>query len=1023
MLFQVELPREGQKDASITPSPSNAASTPPAVLGREKPRNRALNFSPAPQRTPHGPGEQPESGASRSTSSNPNRAKPEGLGGEGRASQDPSARPEIEEEEVEEGEAEEEGSGHGSTGVGTSGLAFSGRGDADAEQQLVNLACPRDFGVPGEGPDPIPAASALPREGKSMPALFGTGAASWRLSGDAAPSVGVLQEPWGALATPGAEKTSITLPHEASPAAVGDSSSVPTAPSTHLGVPTAGSGAGEGLRGGLEQEDEDRAPSAESLLLLGSQAAATAGLEAQGQARSSSPGSSSARRAFLDGAAAVGAAPGVQEAAALVQAPWRSSPGGRSCLPRGCGGEICASGSSGESSQEQNKALVEERGGSSPASHPDVLGESSGAGAGHGFAFDCTAWAGDSKPDSSSLAACTASAAAPLVQEPPRGADAGAPRCFFGQNERGAILCPPGKPCERGAAAELSAAAEIPAPDSSLKPGFVGEVKKDPGLCRMEPTESSPPGVLMPGEVEPAPCSPPRSPEAVRHGAEPDSVLGAHPDANPAPCGATRPCFGGQQPPGACCTCATPQIQAAGVLGSHEEESEGGSSVPCASPEALPAGSVPRGEDEAEEPGVVTDPHRAEVEGEEGAIPVPHWGCFAPISPPLTPSRGARTKHDSSSSSLSEAWGSEENLRWAEPGGCSGLEEASSRQVPPYVNITDSRGVSKDFLNFTVTKKTQRGRRGNARPSGRRRPCAGQSHLLRALLGPWRGREEITQHTLDMEHLRFHYKLNQILRRGQPPLSTSESIFPRDRSLQAASETIPGQETPVPPSPRSRSPLQVTILPSTPWPDGFGCPQPPRDPSSRCPPWHERSRNRDLAAPFHLGKLKYEKTPREPPGAASAILSESPQLDGVTLRGVETGGEDKGKGSARVEAFGDLVAELCGSLRGRLRSVAKGACGSPGMFYLVETGEEPFFARVKVKLGGEEVALGEKHIRGSRQRASSPDFTPRITAGSHPTCFPHIFPLFPLPCTLRCRGLFLCFFILFFFFSQFLRPC
>ncbi|XP_068526245.1 protein TASOR 2 isoform X3 [Anas acuta] len=955
----VDLPREGQKDASITPNPSNDASMSPAVLGREKPRDRALNFSPAPQRTPHGLGEQPESGASRSTSSeaNPSRAKPDGLGGEGRASQDPSARPEIEEEEVEEGEAEEEGSGHGSMGVGTSGLAFSGGGDANTEQQLVNLASPRDFGVPGEGLDPIPAASALPCEGKLMPALFGTGAASQGLSGGTTLSVGVLQEPWGALATPGAEKNSIILPHEASPAAVGDSSSVPPAPSTHLGVPTAGSGAGEALRGDLEQENEDRAPSAESLLLVGSRAAATAGLEARGQARSSSPpGSSSACRAFLDGAAAVGAAPGVQEAAALVQAPWRSSPGGRSCLPQGCGGEICAelaSGSSGESNQEQNKALVEERGGSPPASHPNILGESSGPGDGHSFAFDCTAWAGDSKPDSSSLAACTASAAAPLVQDPPRGADAGAPRCFFGQNERGAILCPPGKPRERGAAAELSAAAEIPAPESSLKPGFVGEVKKDPGLCRTEPTESSPRGVLVPGEVEPAPCSPPHSPEAIWHGAEPDSVLGAHPDANPAPCGATRPCFGGQQPPGACHTCATPQIQAAGVLGSHEEDSEGGSSIPRASPAALPAGSVPRGEYEAEEPGMIADPHHAELEGEEGAIPVPPWGCFAPISPPLTPSRGARTKHDSSSSSLSEAWGSpssEENLRWAEPGGCSGLEEASSRQVPPYVNITDSRGVSKDFLNFTVTKKTQRGRRGNARPSRRRRPCAGQSHLLRALLGPWRGWEEITQHTLDMEHLRFYYKLNQILRSGQPPLSTSESIFPRHRSLQAASETFPGQETPLPPSPRSRSPLQVTILPSTPWPDGFGCPQPHRDPSSRCPPWHERSRNRDLAAPFHLGKLKYEKTPQEPPGAVSAILSESPQLDGVMLSGVETGGEDKGKGSAPVEAFGDLVAELCGSLRGRLRSVAKGACGSPGMFYLVETGEEPFFARVKTLL-------------------------------------------------------------------------
>lgn len=52
-------------------------------------------------------------------------------------------------------------------------------------------------------------------------------------------------------------------------------------------------------------------------------------------------------------------------------------------------------------------------------------------------------------------------------------------------------------------------------------------------------------------------------------------------------------------------------------------------------------------------------------------------------------------------------------------------------------------------------------------------------------------------------------------------------------------------------------------------------------------------------------------------------------------------------------------------------------------------------------------------MRWSRKRASSPDFTPHITASSYPTCFPHIFPLFPLPCTSwRCRELFLCFFIL-----------
>ncbi|XP_035196396.1 protein TASOR 2 [Oxyura jamaicensis] len=1111
----VEPPSEGQRDASIPPGPSDElgdAPAPPAVPGGEKPRKQALNFSSAPQHdapcVQHGRGEQPGSGGgpgppeergsvggaghgaevegsswaardrarrafhSAPSEASPKRAKPDGLGGEGRASPDPLGRPEIEEEEVVEGEAEEEGSENDSTMVGPVGLAFSGRGAADVEQKLVNLARPRDSGVPGEGPVPTPPASAFPCESRSMPALSdGTGAGSQGLSGGAAPSVGALQEPWGALATPGAERNGVTSAHEASPADVGDSRLVPPlapAPSTRPDVPTASSGAaGEALGDGSEQEDEDRAPSAETRLLAGSKAAGTAGLESRGPAPTSSHGSGSACRAFFDGAAAVGAPPGVQVAAALVQAPLRSSPGGSSCLPQRPGGKTCAdlaSRSSGESRQERNKGSVEGQCSSPPASHPDVPGESSGAADGCGFAFDCAAWAGDSEgwenaamslsahkppgsnetkasmvaeepetslrdlPGSDSFSSMPGNKPAPPQQDPPRGA--GAPRCLLEQSER-RPLCPPGKPHEQGAAAELSVAAESPAPDGSLKPGFAEEVKKDPGLCRAEPPESSPPGVLVPGEPESDPCSPPRSHEAGRHGAEPDSALGARPDTSPAPRGAPGPCFGGQKPPGACHTCASPGARAAGVVGSHEEESEGGSSVPLASPAPFSVGFVPRGEPrsmggpgeyEAEEPGVFTDPQRADVEVEEGAIPVlpfpsllfhargdsggspglgdtgdgdagdvpgadpraerfPGTGgragsslvdlsyefsssdsdgqCFARTSPPLLPSRGARTNRSPSSVSSGcaegrgEAWGSpssEEGRWWAEHGEPSGPGKAGSRQVPPYVNITDSRGVSKDYLNFTVTKKS-RGRRGDLQPSERRRPCAGQSHLLRSLLGTWRGPEEITQHTLDMERLRFHYKLKQILRRGQAALSTSQSIFPRGCSRQAMSETLPEQEAPVPLSPRSRSPLQVTIVPTDPWPGGFGLRRRHGDPS-RSPPWHVRSEaaSRPRAAPFHLGKLKYENKRQEPPGDIAAILNEFTEFNRLMLSGVETGGEDRGKGPARGEAFGDLVAELCGALRGRLRSVAKGACRRPGMFYLVETGEEPFFARVKTLL-------------------------------------------------------------------------
>ncbi|XP_050825697.1 protein TASOR 2 isoform X2 [Serinus canaria] len=46
-----------------------------------------------------------------------------------------------------------------------------------------------------------------------------------------------------------------------------------------------------------------------------------------------------------------------------------------------------------------------------------------------------------------------------------------------------------------------------------------------------------------------------------------------------------------------------------------------------------------------------------------------------------------------------------------------------------------------------------------------------------------------------------------------------------------------------------------------------------------------------------------------------------------------------------------MVAELCGALRCHLRRVA--ARGQPGMFYLLETGTEPFFDRVKALLKAE----------------------------------------------------------------------
>ncbi|XP_074937868.1 protein TASOR 2 isoform X2 [Phalacrocorax aristotelis] len=342
---------------------------------------------------------------------------------------------------------------------------------------------------------------------------------------------------------------------------------------------------------------------------------------------------------------------------------------------------------------------------------------------------------------------------------------------------------------------------------------------------------------------------------------------------------------------------------------------------------------------------------------------------------------GTRTNCNSPSASsvrregCGEDWGSlgtAGGCSWAERSWLIGPGETSSGHIPPYVNIRDSQGITKDYQNFAVTKKC-RERMGNLQSSKRGNHRARQSYLLRSLMGTWRGFEEITQHTLDMEHLRFHYKLKQILKNRKTPFSTSKSIFPKDFSPQVKSETLPVREARVPLSPRSRSPLQVTILPSDSWPSRLG--------------WHRRSschgnphtlwqdtlcdrrsratsqtQSQGCAAPFHLSKLRYDNKLKDLQGDITAILDEYAEFNRVMLSRADAGSEGEGPvpehGEAvsewtcmslprRMAAFEEMITDLCSALRFRLCSVAKEACSRTGMFYLVETGKDPFFARVK----------------------------------------------------------------------------
>ncbi|XP_032304301.1 protein TASOR 2 isoform X2 [Coturnix japonica] len=980
----VEPLKEELRDAEMTPSPSEElgdAGEPQAVLGRENPRGQTLNFSPAPQSAAlcaqHGGGEQPESmGAAcsrgdhspRSCDSMPSEASLKthsnliGLGEEERESQEPIGRSEKEEEEVEEGKREKEDSENESTITRPVDLAFSERGDGE----LVNSAPPK---------------------------------------------------PSGAMATPNAGANSIGLACTDDPVSV-----LPLSPSQNLvcGVTVTSSSrlASEVLRDGLEQKDEDCAPSAETWVLAGSKAACTAGPESprdQGPFLTLSPDSS----ICSDGGTDMGAAPENQVAATLLQTPPRGGPGGSlSQRSSGDSAELTLLSaaekppksnetSTADAPQELKTSLCDLLDSSSSVREEEPVGD---------IPPLAVAQHQQSSPNSPSLPS-------PHQDPSPHGTAADTCCCLLKQSEQEPDLCPHGKPCKTVVAAALSVAAENPALSGSLKPECAEGAKKDLGLCHAESTESSPLDILTPEEPGSRPCSPLHG-----HETEPDPVIGVDPKMSPAPApdAALSSSCVEQLPPDADSKCACP---------GSPKECEGGNSIPPAPPASSGAGELfmPMGEPtflcSQGDSAVLADPHCADEELEEGEIPVlpiptsqlcadsgessvvsdtgvildallkakclPSTEKYVGLSwedpsyrssssdsdwekhlgrtshPLLKPrcchclrSMGAtRTDCDSSSSislgcseGCSEEWGSlstEEGCWWP-----TSQWNTSSRHVPPYVNITDSRGISRDYLNFMVTTKCP-GRMGSSQ---------GQTHLRESLMGTWKGFEEITQHTLDMERLRFHNKLKQILRSGTPPLSTS--IFPRDCSPQ---------ESPVrgaPHSSRSRSPLQVTILPSDARPRTLRSHQRRshrRDPSHCTPSWGtcgwQRSRasspDQGCAAPFHLSKLKYENKLKDSREDISVILNEYAEFNRVMLSRVDTEGKSRGKGLAQGEAissrrrvslprqgapFEDVITELCNTLQFRLRSMAEEACRQPGMFYLVETGEEPFFARVKTLL-------------------------------------------------------------------------
>ncbi|XP_044887641.1 protein TASOR 2 isoform X1 [Mauremys mutica] len=323
-----------------------------------------------------------------------------------------------------------------------------------------------------------------------------------------------------------------------------------------------------------------------------------------------------------------------------------------------------------------------------------------------------------------------------------------------------------------------------------------------------------------------------------------------------------------------------------------------------------------------------------------------------------------------------------------ESGWPTGFRE-DDRYVPPFVNIKDDQGTLRDYTNFIVTKN----HKDKTRPlqsSKRHDHSVDRSDLISSLTRTWKVIDDLTQNTLDMEYMRFSYKLKQVIKSQKSRLSTSNSIFRKEFSAQGMAETLPLREAPEAPSlnapSRSRSPLLVTVVRSdtrqrssswhprndiytdfaepplfVPWQDTF---------SNERNAAKVKSQGRDYASPLHLGKLKYDDKLKESRGDISVILNEYAEFNRVMLNNVHAGNKGRGQSTTSEESAGkrkkstsfpkrtasyeNMISDLCNTLHYRLKSVVKEACKNACMFYLVETEDDPFFVRTKslLKKGG-----------------------------------------------------------------------
>ncbi|XP_077328016.1 protein TASOR 2 isoform X2 [Lithobates pipiens] len=264
--------------------------------------------------------------------------------------------------------------------------------------------------------------------------------------------------------------------------------------------------------------------------------------------------------------------------------------------------------------------------------------------------------------------------------------------------------------------------------------------------------------------------------------------------------------------------------------------------------------------------------------------------------------------------------------------------------------------------SFIITKKS--------RDVGRTRPMvhkesihAGRSDYDSLFVNRRMVSSDLTQNTLDMEHLRFMCRLKEVLRKSSTDLRVFEPPF----QTMFDSRRIPG-------FPRSRtksiSPLLITVR-CTPHRRDYrkhdslfqssSYSQAYEDELRNKPTYYSRTpkkvRTRRYASPYHFNRLRHEGSLEKPNSDISVIIRECTQSNHLKLSRVGLGGTAVERTSAcsapeegdrqlrqtfdpastKSQTVGNIISDLCTNLHSRLHGIAIESTQKNCYFYLSKT--------------------------------------------------------------------------------------